>query len=203
MRPRRVDDTRLRAGKTGLGVVCLMPWIVLAVVLWVVALLAVPQEDFRRLVPFGLIAGFGLALLINLFGGPILGLWGFRQLAWPILGIPFWVLLAWVPSVILFVHFLPGNALARLAWILVFPAIYTGLDYYFLQTGLRFYSPNWSLPYAFLLGVGSHLLILSFYLVSVRSPEAALTEPLVSSEAGRGQRGESVPSGTESPPRKH
>jgi len=168
-----------------------MPWIILAIVVWVVGLLAVPQEDFRRLVPFGLIAGFALALLINLLATPILRLWGFRQLAWPILGIPFWILLAWVPSVILFVHFLPDNSLARLGWIILFPAIYTAIDYYFLRLGLRFYSPIWNLPYAFLLSLGTHLLILSYYLVSVRTPEAALSTPLGTGGDGRlGKGGE-------------
>jgi len=159
-----------------------MPWIILAVVAWVVGLLAVPQEDFRRLVPFGLIAGFGLALVINLFGGPILHLWSFRQAAWPILGIPFWVLLAWVPSVILFVHFLPDRSLPRLGWLLLFPAVYTALDYYFLRAGLRFFSANWNLPFAFLLSLGTHLLVLSFYLISVKAQPG---EPVGAGAAAR------------------
>ncbi len=170
-----------------------MPWIVLAIVLWVVGLLAVPQDDFRRLVPFSLLAGFGLALLINLIGSPILGLWGFRQVIWSILGIPFWVLMAWIPSVIIFVYYLPENSLARLAWILAFPVVYTALEWYFLRQGLRFFSPIWSLPYAFLLGLGTHLLVLSYYLVSVKPPEAALSQPL--GGGSKGSSGEESSSG--------
>ncbi len=160
-----------------------MPWIILAIVVWVVGLLAVPQDEFRRLIPFGLIAGFGLALLINLLGGPILQLWGFSQLSWPMLGIPFWVLLTWIPSVILFVYFLPGNSLARLGWLLLFPVVYTAIEYYFLRAGLRYYSPTWSLPFAFLLSLGIHLLILAYYLTSVGAPRAALSSPATT---GRG-----------------
>lgn len=166
-----------------------MPWIVLAVVLWVVALVAVPQENFRRLVPFGLIAGFGLALLINLFGSPIFQLWSFNRLSWPILGIPFWVLLSWVPSVILFVYFLPDNALARLGWLLLFPVGYTAVDYAFLKANLRFYSPNWNLAYAFLLSLGTHILVLSFYLSSIRAPAASLTSPSEKSATREVERG--------------
>jgi hypothetical protein len=152
-----------------------MPWIILAVVTWVVGLGAVPQESFRKLVPFSLLAGFGLAMLVNLMGASIFRLWGFTQLSWPILGTPFWVLLAWVPTVIVFVYFLPTSSLPRLAWILLFPTAYTAIDYLFLRAGYRFFSPDWNLAYAFLLSLGIHLLILSFYLVSVRRPEATLS----------------------------
>jgi hypothetical protein len=147
-----------------------MPWIWLAVITWVVGLLAVPQEHFRRLVPFGLIAGFGFALVINLFGAPIFRLWGFSQVMWPILGIPFWALLAWIPSVIVFAYFLPEASLPRLGWLLLFPAVYTVIDFLFLRAGLRFFAQSWNLAYAFLLSLGAHMLILSYYLTSVRQP---------------------------------
>ena len=152
-----------------------MPWIILAVVIWIVGLIAVPQENFRRLVPFGLIAGFGLALLINILGSSILGLWGFARLSWPLLGIPFWIFLAWIPSVILFVHFLPEDSLARLGWLLAFPAIYTAVEFLYLRAGLRVYSSHWSLPSSFILSLGVHVFVLAYYLISVRPPEATVS----------------------------
>ncbi|RJQ06498.1 MAG: hypothetical protein C4551_08130 [Bacillota bacterium] len=152
-----------------------MPWVILAIVIWVVTLLAVPQENFRRLVPFGIIAGFGLALLINMLGSSIFGLWGFRNVVWPILGIPFWVLLSWVPAVILFVHYLPETSLARLGWLLLFPVVFTAIEFLFLRQGLRFFSPDWNLVYSFLLSLGVHILVLSYYLTSVRSPVTSLS----------------------------
>ena len=152
-----------------------MPWILLAVVMWVVGLLAVPQESFRRLMPFGIIAGFGLALLVNILGSSVLGLWRFTSLSWPILGVPFWILLAWVPSVIIFVHFLPGDSLARLGWLLAFPAIYTAVEFLYLRAGLRIFSSHWNLMAAFLLSLGLHIFILAYYLISVRVPEATIS----------------------------
>jgi hypothetical protein len=97
------------------------------------------------------------------------------------------VLLAWVPTVVVFVYFLPTSSLARLAWILLFPAGYTAIDYLFLRAGLRFYSPDWNLAYAFLLSLGIHLLILSFYLVSVRRPEATLSATTSARERSGGR----------------
>jgi len=159
-------------------------WVGLAVVLWVVGLLAVPEQAFRRLVPFGVIAGFGLALAVNLAGGPILGLWGFNRVTWPLLGIPFWVLLAWVPAVILFVYYLPADSLARAGWILLFPAVYTAVDYVFLRAGLRYFAPDWNIFYSFLLSLGIHLLILSFYLTSVATPVARVSATRLGPHAG-------------------
>jgi len=152
-----------------------MPWILLAVVMWVIGLLAVPQESFRRLMPFGIIAGFGLALLVNILGSSVLGLWRFTSLSWPILGVPFWIFLAWVPSVVIFVHFLPGDSLARLGWLLAFPAIYTAVEFLYLRAGLRIFSSHWNLIAAFLLSLGLHIFILAYYLISVRVPEATIS----------------------------
>ena len=152
-----------------------MPWILLAVVMWVIGLVAVPQESFRRLMPFGIIAGFGLALLVNILGSSVLGLWRFTSLSWPILGVPFWIFLAWVPSVVIFVHFLPGDSLARLGWLLAFPAIYTAVEFLYLRAGLRIFSSHWNLVAAFLLSLGLHIFILAYYLISVRVPEATIS----------------------------
>ncbi|MEW6031752.1 MAG: hypothetical protein AB1645_02540 [Bacillota bacterium] len=147
-----------------------MGWVILAVVVWVVALLAIPQEHFRRLIPFGIIAGFALGLLVNILAFSIFGLYGFGQVMWPILGIPFWAILAWVPSVILFVYFLPEHSLARLGWLLLFPAGFTLIEFFFLRAGLRVYSPGWNLAYAFVLSLGIHIVVLAYYLTSVRTP---------------------------------
>jgi hypothetical protein len=164
-----------------------MGWVILAVVVWVVTLLAVPQESFRRLVPFGILAGFGLGLLINILAFSIFGLYGFGQVVWPILGIPFWAVFTWIPAVILFVYYLPENSLPRLGWLLLFPAVFTAIEYFFLQTGLRFHSPEWNLFYAFLLSLGTHILVLSYYLTSVRTPARAVStgNPVLERERGR------------------
>lgn len=170
-----------------------MPWIWLAVAVWVIGLLAVPQESFRRLVPFGLVAGFGLAFLINLFGTSIFQLWSYGRLSWPILGTPFWVLLAWIPAVVLFVHFLPEESLPRLAWLLLFPAAYTLIEFLFIRAGLRFYSHSWNLAYAFLLSLGTHMLVLSYYLTSIRQPSAPLSTSSPAQEGTTPQDKETLP----------
>jgi len=152
-----------------------MPWVLLAIVVWVLGLLAVPQPDFRRLVPFGIVAGFGLGLLVNILGSSVFGLWGFGAAAWPILGIPFWAVFTSIPAVIVFVYYLPGGSLGRLAWLLAFPTAFTVVDFLYLRAGYRFFSPDWNLVLSFFLSLGLHILILSYYLTSVREPERVLT----------------------------
>ena len=169
-----------------------LAWFILAVVVWVIALLIVPQESFRRLVPFGIIAGFGLGLLVNIVAFSIFGLYGFGQVLWPILGIPFWAVFAWIPSVIVFAYYLPERSLPRLGWLLLFPLGYTAIEFLFLRAGLRFFAPEWNLFYAFLLALGVHLFVLSYYLTSVRTPVGAMTtgNPILEGEREQGRRRE-------------
>lgn len=153
-----------------------MGWVILAAVTWAGGLLVVPQRDFRRLVPFGILAGFALGLLTNIVGSSIFGLWGFADVLWPILGIPFWSLLAWIPAVIVFVYFLPESALPRLGWLLAFPAAFEVVNFIFIREGLRFFSPDWNYAYSYILSLGLHIFVLSYYLSSVRPALGAATD---------------------------
>lgn len=163
-----------------------MGWVILAAVTWAGGLLVVPQPDFRRLVPFGIITGFGLGFVTNIVGSSIFGLWGFSDALWPILGIPFWSLLAWIPAVIVFVYYLPESALPRLFWLLGFPAAFEVVNLIFLREGLRFFSADWNLVYSYLLSLGLHIFVLSYYLASVRPALPAGTS--AREEYGSGDR---------------
>ncbi|MDQ7794763.1 MAG: hypothetical protein RDU89_10210 [bacterium] len=133
---------------------------------WVLGLLVVPPDHFRRLLPFGVLAGFALAAAVNLLGSPVLGLWSFARTGWlTVQGVPLMALLAWIPLVIAFVHYLPEAALQRLGWLLLFPLGFTGHQILFLRLGARAYAPGWSLPHDFTLSLTLHLLILAAYLL--------------------------------------
>jgi len=137
---------------------------VITAVLWVAGLLLVPAERFRLLLPFGLLAGFGLAAIINLMGSSVMGLWEFHRTGLlAVRGVPLMALLAWVPVVIVFVRFLPQAALPRLAWLLAFPLGYTALEYLLLRLGARSFAAGWNLEYSFALSLAVHVGVLAWY----------------------------------------
>jgi hypothetical protein len=82
-------------------------WPGLLFVLTFLMLIFVPRERITRLLPLGLIAGFGggialLSLLVR-----FLGYWGFNYPGvFSVSGFSLWAALAWTPVVIIFVHFL-------------------------------------------------------------------------------------------------
>lgn len=134
---------------------------------WILGLLLVPADRFRRLLPFGLIAGFALAAAINVVGSGILGLWRFGGTGLlTVQGVPLMALLAWVPVVILFAHFLPSTAPWRLAWLLLFPLGFTLLEFGLLRLGVRTFAPNWNLFHAFALSLSVHIVVLAGFLLT-------------------------------------
>jgi hypothetical protein len=140
-------------------------WIILAVAVWAFALILIPRDRFLKLLPFGIYAGFLLALVIHLMGVPVLGLWAFRKMTMAVFGIPVFLLVAYIAEVMLFVNFLPTGTLAVTAYILAFSLANLAVEYLFSRGGYRIFI-RWGFMYTFLVAILSHLVVYSLYLLT-------------------------------------
>lgn len=83
-------------------------YMIFAVILLGIAAVLVPRQDIKRLFPAAIIAGSMVAFIfVFLFGKPF-GLFKYSNYGpYHIFGVPFWLLLAWHPAILVFLHFLP------------------------------------------------------------------------------------------------
>ena len=141
-----------------------LAWLLLFIIAWAVALLVVPWDRLAGLLLPGFLGGTLLALIVNLIGVPILGLWHFPA-AISMLGIPVFLLLAYTAEMILFLHYwdhLPGGSAEKGIYIIAFSLMNTGLAYLALLMGyVVFY--NWTLVYFLISSLAVHVLSLLFY----------------------------------------
>lgn len=79
------------------------PTAIVAAAALIGSFLLVPRHEFRRLAPFGLLAGLVPGTLILALGGPILKFWSFHDRL-QIAGIPVLLAGAWYPGEIVFAH---------------------------------------------------------------------------------------------------
>lgn len=142
-------------------------WIGLAVVVWVAALILVPPRRFGGLLPIGIIAGFFLALVIQYIAIDLLNLWRFNlTFAGPsVYRVPLMLPLAYIPEVILFIHFFPVNNVSRVFYIFLFALANTLVEWGFVGAGLRFYV-HWNVLFTFALAVILHLVVLWLYVAA-------------------------------------
>lgn len=140
-------------------------WILFFTVVTLLMFILVPREKIAKLLPFGLIGGCAVALIIQLVAVPMMGLWGFRKGALlAFRGIPLGIVLAWGPATIIFGAYFEytRSFTARLLYILAFAGIAAVINYGFLRSGyLHHY--RWSTLADFLLGAAVHS-VLSVYL---------------------------------------
>ncbi len=100
-----------------------LAWLGLFLVLWLVALLSVPRARLVDLLLPSFLLGTVAALLVNLVGSSLLGLWRFPVALVPVFGVPLFLLLAYMPEMLLFLHYwdyLPGGSTERFVYILAF-----------------------------------------------------------------------------------
>ncbi len=84
----------------------------------------IPKEKIKKLLPFGLIAGLGIALLLLYLMQEVWGRWLFYRVdLLYFYEIPFFLSLAWLPMVMLFAYFLKTSShnLFSFIVILAFP----------------------------------------------------------------------------------
>jgi len=141
-------------------------WFTLFALITIVSLLVIPRKQFFKLLPFGIVAGFLLAMAILLFAVPWFGLWKFNYLlTTSVLGIPLFIALAWAPAVMIFSYYVPkfNEKNMLLFWILIFSTGTTLLVGLFANAGfIRFI--NWDLLATFLLAFAVHGILALFVL---------------------------------------
>ncbi len=144
-------------------------WIEIFLFLSIMMVIFVPRPRIIRLLPYGLVAGFGLSLTLVYLLGPVAGLWRFNYPGpLSIAGIPVFASLAWTPVEIVFAHWLYRSKYqwkyyAFWAGISLFSASFTqGLVYlnYLVFSGWNFY-------YTLLVDLILHVAI-TYYLARVQ-----------------------------------
>ncbi|GAB6098805.1 hypothetical protein JCM16358_06840 [Halanaerocella petrolearia] len=133
-------------------------WFYLSVILTIGMFFLVPTERVIELLPFGLVGGFGVAVIVQYLAVDLFNLWQFKAELLSIKGIPVGILLSWIPPVIIFGHFWRelGSNLERGAYILGFAVATTIMEYVFVVTGYRKYL-YWNVYLTFLLAVVIHI----------------------------------------------
>ncbi|WP_459836433.1 hypothetical protein [Halanaerobaculum tunisiense] len=118
----------------------------------------VPLEKIKELLPFGLVGGFVLAVIIQYLAVDLLKLWRFNVAFLSFKGIPIAVLLAWIPPVIVFRYFWfrIGSALGKMLYILFFALSTTAFEYASVLFNYRDYL-NWNVFLTFALALVVHL----------------------------------------------
>lgn len=142
-------------------------WVEFFMLLSIVMLVLVPRETIVRLLPFGLVAGFVVALIIQLLAVPLLGLWSFNYVSFVAYkGIPIFVALAWVPSTIIFAHYVNTLDSPLLLYLISigFALISSIVEYLFVHYGYREYQ-KWNIMATFALALALHG-VMAYYLTS-------------------------------------
>ncbi len=140
-------------------------WLLLFVVAWAVVLLVVPWDRVIGLLLPSFLGGTVLALIINLIGVPVLGLWRFPATLVSMVGIPIFLLLAYWAEMILFIHYwdhLPGGSAEKGFYLIVFSLATTVLAYFALMMRYVIFF-NWNLLYFWLTSFVAHGLTILFY----------------------------------------
>ena len=130
----------------------------------------VPRRRIWELMAFGIIGGFALAMAVQYVAVVLLDLWSFNYLqiaAWR--GIPIFVAAAWMPTVIIFAHFLSylRSSTGILLYVVGFSLAASALEYAFVLMGYRNYD-NWSFPYTAGLAIVLHGLLAMYILTFAR-----------------------------------
>lgn len=137
-------------------------------------LIFVPRRDVVRLLPFGTVGGFLVAVAIQWVAVRYLRVWKFNYTDFASYrGIPLFLTLAWMPITIIFGHWLLQirNATGRFFYVAGFALGTVVLEWVFVLTGYREYLRYWNILYTAILALVIHYL-LAWYLVATRRVES-------------------------------
>lgn len=140
-------------------------------------LLVVPWQRIKELFAIGLVAGIGMAILLNYLMQNVLAAWVYHRVdIFSPAGIPFFLSAAWTPIIITFCHLLSQYKNLWLPGILLgaFPVGATFLQFLLRSGGLLEYN-NWNLLYTFLVSLVIHLGIATYLHVTGRLENLQLT----------------------------
>ncbi|MGM0502043.1 MAG: hypothetical protein ACQERJ_05905 [Bacillota bacterium] len=135
-------------------------WFYLFGLLLIVLFLLVPWAEIKKLLPFGLIGGLAVALLMQYFAVNVFQWWRFNYALINLANTPLGVTLSWVPPVIIFAYFwsIAVSNLGKLIYIFVFALGTTVVEYSFVLAGYREYL-NWNIYLTLGLALIIHLLL--------------------------------------------
>ncbi|KAF0195110.1 MAG: hypothetical protein FD169_1565 [Bacillota bacterium] len=145
-------------------------WIILFLISALAMVILVPRRRIWELLAFGIVGGLALAMAVQYVAVVLLKLWSFNYLqiaAWR--GIPLFVAGAWMPSVIIFAHFLSylRSSTGILLYVVSFSLVTAGLEYTFVLMGYRNYL-NWMFPYTAALAIVLHGILALYILTFAR-----------------------------------
>lgn len=143
-------------------------WVILFIISALAMLILVPRRRIWELLAFGVVGGFALAMVVQFVAVVVLGLWTFNYLqvaSWR--GIPIFVAAAWMPTVIIFAHFLTylRSTTGIFLYVVGFSLAAAALEYAFVLTGYRAYE-RWSFPMTAALAIALHA-VLAVYVLAV------------------------------------
>lgn len=144
-------------------------WIIYFLLAAIAMLVLVPQRDIVRLLPFGLVGGFGIAAIVQMVAVWYLRLWRFNYTDIAAYrGIPIFLALSWMPLTIIFGSWLLSirTGTSRFFYIAAFALASVGLEWVLLRTGYLVHR-NWGIFGTAGLALMIHYL-LAWYLLSVR-----------------------------------
>lgn len=144
-------------------------WIIYFLLAAIAMLILVPQRDIVRLLPFGLVGGFGIAAIVQMIAVWYMRLWRFNHTALAAYrGIPIFLALSWLPLTIIFGSWLLAirTGTGRFFFIAAFALATVGLEWGLLRTGYMVHR-RWSIFNTAILALVLHYL-LAWYLLAVR-----------------------------------
>lgn len=147
-----------------------LAWVNFFLLAAVAMLILVPRRAIMKLLPFGIVGGFILALLIQIVAVSYLRVWRFNfvgSLAYQ--GVPVFLALTWMPLMIVFGYWLLTirSTTGRFFYIAAYAVATVALEWTLVWAGYRVYLRYWNLLYTTLLALILHY-ILGWYLLAVR-----------------------------------
>ena len=135
-------------------------WFYLFVILLVALFFIVPKDEIKDLLPFGLIGGLVLALILQYFAVNVFRWWKFTHGLINFFNAPLGVSLSWIPPVIIFAYFwsITDSILGKFIYISFFAVGTTIVEYSFVLAGYREYI-NWNVYLTLVLAFTIHLLL--------------------------------------------
>jgi len=148
-------------------------WVLLFILAAIAMLVFVPRRDVIKLLPFGVVGGFLVALVVQWLAVTVLRVWKFNYTDFAAYrGIPLFLTLAWMPITIIFGHWLLQirQGTGRFFYIAAFALSTVLLEWMLVLTRYRVYLRYWNLFYTAALALVLHYL-LAWYLLSTRRVE--------------------------------
>ena len=145
-------------------------WVLLFILAAIAMLVFVPRRDVIRLLPFGTVGGFLVAVATQWVAVRYLRIWKFNYTDFASYdGIPLFLTLSWMPIIIIFGHWLLQirTGTGRFFYVAGFALSTVLLEWVLVLTRYRVYLRYWVLLYTAILALVIHY-SLAWYLLATR-----------------------------------